>query len=252
MPWPWQSCRCPRTARSRPPGHRTHCAAAAATGPSSATGALENTEIRCPTCRTRPPAPASSPYGRGSDAPPSPSWPAGLRDRTLLLVGFFAALRRAELAALTVEQISTHDRGLVLACPGPRPTNTVTRPSSSCPAAAPPRTARSPPCRSGVSTTTITDGLVLRKISRGNRALPHSLHPNRQRPGPNRGRPRRAAGRPVLRAQPAGRACHLRASARRLGSGDRAPTRHRSLATLGMYVRVHEASEDNASTMPGL
>jgi integrase len=47
----------------------------------------------------------------------SPSWPAGLRDRTLLLVGFFAALRRAELAALTVEQISTHDRGLVLAVP---------------------------------------------------------------------------------------------------------------------------------------
>jgi hypothetical protein len=35
-------------------------------------------------------------------------------DRALLLVGFFAALRRSELAGLTVDQITTHDRGLVL------------------------------------------------------------------------------------------------------------------------------------------
>jgi integrase len=38
---------------------------------------------------------------------------AGLRDRALLLVGFFAALRRSELAVLTVDQITDHDRGLV-------------------------------------------------------------------------------------------------------------------------------------------
>ena len=39
------------------------------------------------------------------------------------------------------------------------------------------------------------------------------------------------------------------------GASDRAiahQTRHRSLATLGMYVRIHEAWEDNAATMLGL
>jgi integrase len=41
---------------------------------------------------------------------------AGLRDRALLLVGFFAALRRSELSALTIEQITEHP-GLVLALP---------------------------------------------------------------------------------------------------------------------------------------
>ena len=42
---------------------------------------------------------------------------AGLRDRALLLVGFFAALRRSELAALTVDQVSEHPNGLVLTLP---------------------------------------------------------------------------------------------------------------------------------------
>jgi hypothetical protein len=42
---------------------------------------------------------------------------AGLRDCALLLVGFFAALRRSELAALTVDQLAEHPNGLVLALP---------------------------------------------------------------------------------------------------------------------------------------
>ncbi len=42
---------------------------------------------------------------------------AGLRDRALLLVGFVAALRRSELAALTVDQLTEHPHGLVLALP---------------------------------------------------------------------------------------------------------------------------------------
>jgi integrase len=42
---------------------------------------------------------------------------AGLRDRALLLVGFFAALRRSELAALTIDQLAEHPHGLVLALP---------------------------------------------------------------------------------------------------------------------------------------
>jgi hypothetical protein len=40
---------------------------------------------------------------------------AGLRDRALLLVGFVAALRRSELAALAVDEVADHPNGLVLA-----------------------------------------------------------------------------------------------------------------------------------------
>lgn len=42
---------------------------------------------------------------------------AGARDRALLLVGFVAALRRSELAALRVEDIEDHVNGLVLTLP---------------------------------------------------------------------------------------------------------------------------------------
>jgi len=42
---------------------------------------------------------------------------AGARDRALLLVGFVAALRRSELAALTVDQVAEHPNGLVLTLP---------------------------------------------------------------------------------------------------------------------------------------
>ena len=43
--------------------------------------------------------------------------PHGARDRALLLVGFVAALRRSELAALTVEALTDHPNGLVLTLP---------------------------------------------------------------------------------------------------------------------------------------
>jgi integrase len=42
---------------------------------------------------------------------------AGARDRALLLVGFVAALRRSELAALTVDRVTEHPNGLVLTLP---------------------------------------------------------------------------------------------------------------------------------------
>ena len=42
---------------------------------------------------------------------------AGARDRALLLVGFTAALRRSELAALRVEHLAEHPHGLVISIP---------------------------------------------------------------------------------------------------------------------------------------
>jgi hypothetical protein len=64
---------------------------------------------------------------------------------------------------------------------------------------------------------------------------------------------RRVRGRrALLRTLPARRVrlyAHLR------GASDRAiahQTRHRSLASVGTYVRIHKAWEDNAATMLGL
>ncbi|NHB83629.1 hypothetical protein G7085_00045 [Tessaracoccus sp. HDW20] len=39
---------------------------------------------------------------------------SGIRDRALLMVGFVSALRASELAALEVDQIKPHERGLVI------------------------------------------------------------------------------------------------------------------------------------------
>ncbi|NHB84910.1 hypothetical protein G7085_10635 [Tessaracoccus sp. HDW20] len=39
---------------------------------------------------------------------------SGIRDRVLLLLGFVSALRASELAALEVDQIKPHERGLVI------------------------------------------------------------------------------------------------------------------------------------------
>lgn len=60
----------------------------------------------CPTTRT----------WRTSGRTPEPHL-AGARDRALLLVGFVGALRRSELAALTIDQVAEHPNGLVLALP---------------------------------------------------------------------------------------------------------------------------------------
>ncbi|MGG5810565.1 site-specific integrase [Falsiroseomonas sp. CW058] len=48
---------------------------------------------------------------------PIPDDLRGLRDRALLIVGFAGALRRAEIAAITVERLAPTERGLVLELP---------------------------------------------------------------------------------------------------------------------------------------
>jgi site-specific recombinase XerC len=103
---------------------------------------------------------------------------AGLRDRALLLVGFFAALRRSELAALTVDQLAEHPNGLVLALPRSTTnqygldTELVVLRRAGHPARCPVA-----PLSTWLGVAAITDGAVLRPISKGNRALPRRLHP---------------------------------------------------------------------------
>ncbi|MGH3365938.1 MAG: site-specific integrase [Nocardioidaceae bacterium] len=179
---------------------------------------------------------------------------AGLRDRALLLVGFFAALRRSELAALTVDQLAEHPNGLVLALPRSKTnqygleTELVVLPRAGHPARCPVTA-----LTTWLDAAAITDGPVLRPISKGNRALPRHLHPESIND---------LVQAAVHRVDPdaTGYSAHsLRAGfvtyAHLRGASDRAiahQTRHRSLATVGTYVRIEEAWADNAATQLGL
>jgi integrase len=152
--------------------------------------------------------------------PPEPDL-AVLRDRALLLVGFFAALRRSELANLRVEEISAHDRGLVLTLPRSKANQRgeehqlVVLPRAG-------RRAHRPvtAVQSWLDAAGITGGPVFRKISRGNRVLDRGLHPGRStiwsRPR-SAGRDCRAARSPRTRCAPGSspsRTCAARRTAR--------------------------------------
>jgi site-specific recombinase XerD len=179
---------------------------------------------------------------------------AGLRDRALLLVGFWAALRRSELAALTVEQIATHERGLVLRLPRSKTNQTGTQAELVIlPRAGRPERCPVTALQTWLDAADVDDGPVLRKVSTGNRTLPRPMHPE----SINK-RVQAAAERAGLTGGPYS-AHSLRAGfvtfAHLRGASDRAiahQTRHRSLASVGTYVRIHEAWEDNAATMLGL
>lgn len=102
---------------------------------------------------------------------------ASLHDQALLLIGF-SALRRAELHALTVDDISEQRRGLVLSIPRSNTDLYSTDPElvvlpytqrrGRCPATA---------LATWLDTADSTDGPVLHKISRGNGALAQGLRP---------------------------------------------------------------------------
>jgi len=198
---------------------------------------------RCPTLKT----------WKTARRPPEPDL-AGLRDRALLLVGFVAALRRSELTALTVDQVAEHTNGLVLAI-GRSKTNQTgeqaelavlprARMASRCPVTA---------LQAWLTAAAITDGPVFRSVSTGNRPGTRPMNPASVNV-----LVQQAAARAGL--DPAAYSAHsLRAGfvtyAHLRGASDRAiahQTRHQSLATLGQYVRIAQAWDDNAATQLGL
>jgi site-specific recombinase XerD len=179
---------------------------------------------------------------------------AGARDRALLLVGFVGALRRSELAALTADRVAEHPNGLVLTLPRSKTNQT----GEQVELVVLPRAGH--PDRCAVTALArwrelagITDGPLLRPVGKSNTALPRPLHPESINT---------LVQQAVARAghDPAHYSAHsLRAGfvtyAHLRGASDRAiahQTRHRSLATLGAYVRVQQAWADNAATGLGL
>lgn len=179
---------------------------------------------------------------------------AGARDRALLLVGFVGALRRSELSALTVDRVAEHPNGLVLTLPRSKTNQTgehvelVVLPRAGnperCPVTAVSRWR---------ALARIDEGPLFRPVGKSNTAGPGRLHPESVNV---------LVQRAVARAgiDPTRYSAHsLRAGfvthAHLRGASDRAiahQTRHRSLATLGSYVRVQQAWTDNAATGLGL
>jgi site-specific recombinase XerD len=189
---------------------------------------------------------------KSPDRAPEPDL-AGHRDRALLLVGFVAALRRSELAALRLDQVAEHPNGLVLALPRSKTnqhgdeTELVVLPRAG--------DARHCAVRAlgrWIELAGIEAGPVFRRVSKGNVAGAAALNP---------GSVNQLVQRAIARAgiDPTPYSAHsLRAGfvtyAHLRGASDRAiahQTRHRSLAALGGYVRVHEAWVDNAATQLG-
>jgi len=176
----------------------------------------------------------------------------GLRDRALLSVGFFAALRRSELAALEVADIDEHEHGLVVRLPRSKTNQDASRHEL----VILPRTAD--PLLCPVTNLTIwldaagiTAGAVLRHVDRHNQingqlaatAINRAVQKAVRRGG--------VTGHYSAHSLRAGFVtyAHLR------GASDRAiahQTRHQSMASLGQYVRVQEAWTDNAATQLGL
>lgn len=179
---------------------------------------------------------------------------AGARDRALLLVGFVAALRRSELAALTVDQVADHPNGLVLTLPRSKTNQTgehvevVVLPRAGHPERCP-VTAIERWCQ----LAGVTDGALLRPVGKSNTAALRALNPDSVNT-----LVQQAVARAGLDPTPYS-AHSLRAGfvtyAHLRGASDRAiahQTRHRSLATLGGYVRVQKAWVDNAAMVLGL
>lgn len=178
---------------------------------------------------------------------------AGTRDRALLLVGFVAALRRSELAALTIDQVAEHPNGLVLTLPRSKTNPTgehvelVVLPRAGNPARCPVTA-----LHRWLEAAGVHEGPVLRPVAKNNRAAGRALNPESIN-----ALVQQAVARAGL--APARYSAHsLRAGfvtyAHLRGASDRAiahQTRHRSLATLGSYVRVQQAWTDNAATILG-
>ena len=185
--------------------------------------------------------------------PPEPDL-AGARDKAMLLVGFVGALRRSELVALDFEDVNDHPQGLVVTIPRSKTNQEgiepelVVLPIGPNPARCPVRALHSWAELAGIGS-----GPVFRPVSTGNKAVARRLNAYTVNY-----LVRAAIERGGLDPLPYS-AHSLRAGfvtyAHLRGASDRAiahQTRHRSMATLGQYVRIHEAWQDNAATQLGL
>jgi integrase len=188
----------------------------------------------------------------------------GSRDRALLLVGFVAALRRSEISALDVADVRDHTNGLVLSIRRSKTNQTGAQDELVVlPRSANPRRCPVTVLRHWTDLAGITDGPLFRPVNKGNRALPRRLSTGSVNDIVQAAVRRAGLDDPDAESEAGDRggysAHSLRAGfvtyAHTRGASDRAiahQTRHRSLSSVGTYVRIHTAWEDNAATQLGL
>lgn len=179
---------------------------------------------------------------------------AGARDKALLLVGFVGALRRSEIAALHLEHIDEHPNGLVLTLPRSK----TNQHGAQAELVVLPRGGNPERCpvanlETWLELAAIKSGPVFQSVTKGNKPTGRALHPESINT---------LIQNAITRAgiDPLPYSAHsLRAGfityAHLRGSSDRAiahQSRHRSLATIGGYVRINNAWTDNAATTLGL
>ncbi len=177
----------------------------------------------------------------------------GWRDRTLLLFGFAGGLRRSELCALGVAQVTETEEGLIVFLPSSKTDGEgegakIGLPYGSSPDTCPVRTYRTWLERSG-----LRDGPLFRGVDRFDRVQRKRLHPS------SVARILKRAVQPVG-LDPAAFAGHsLRAGfVTQAYLNDAAEfdimrqTRHKSLATMRRYIRDGLLFRKNAATKLGL
>ncbi len=105
------------------------------------------------------------------------SGPKAVRDRALLLIGFFGAFRRSELVAVTVEDLAWETEGVVIRVPRSKTDQTgqgrfkalPARGGPLCPVAT---------LKEWLNCGTIEQGPVFRRVTRWDETLPEALHPS--------------------------------------------------------------------------
>jgi len=181
---------------------------------------------------------------------------AGLRDRALFLVGFAGALRRSELVALDVEQVTWTKTGMKLLiersktdAEGEGAEIAIARGSSpeTCPVTA---------VREWLAVAEISAGPLFRKVNRGGRVERTRLVPDAVRQILIRRAARAGLKGTVSEpVSPHGLRAGFVTTAYRNGVPDEeimGHTRHRSLATMRSYVRRAKLSHSSPSGKLGL
>ena len=180
---------------------------------------------------------------------------AGARNRALLLVGFVAALRRSELIGIDVDHITDQGAGLVIQLSRSKTNQRgdahelVVLPRASNPARCPVTA-----LQSWLQLAGITAGPVFRAVSKGNRTLDRRL---------TAGAVNVILHTAVAAAgfeDPGSYSAHsLRAGfgtyAHNRGATDHViaqQTRHRSVSSVGTYIRTDTAWDGNTATQLGL
>lgn len=177
----------------------------------------------------------------------------GLRDRALLVLGFAGALRRSELVALDVADLTERDEGLVVTIRRSKTDQEgegaeIGVPFGSDPDTCPVRAVRDWRARAGLE-----GGKALRSVALGGRVSDRGLHPSAVATVV-----KRSAERVGL--DPANYSGHsLRAglitSAAEAGVPERdimAHSRHQSVAVMRRYIRGATLFKDNAAAAVGL